>query len=48
MSGEDSRQERGQKKFITGVAADQVILLDKKIKITEEGAEDVTKEELPF
>jgi single-strand DNA-binding protein len=40
--------KQGQKKFITEVVADELLLLDKKIKITEEGVEDVTKEELPF
>lgn len=38
----------GRKKYITEVIADQVILLDKKLKETEQATEKATKEELPF
>jgi single-strand DNA-binding protein len=40
--------KEGHKKFITEVVADQVIMLDKKVKATEEGVEEVSKDELPF
>jgi single-strand DNA-binding protein len=40
--------KEGHKKFITEVVADQVIMLDKKIKATEEGVEEVSNDELPF
>ncbi len=38
----------GHKKYITEVVADQVILLDKKLKATEQATEEATKEELPL
>lgn len=40
--------KEGNKKYITEVVADEVILLDKKLKATETSTEEVTKEELPF
>ncbi len=38
----------GHKIYITEIVADQVILLDKKIKATEHGTEEATKEGPPF
>ena len=40
--------KEGHKKFVTEVVADQVLLLDKKMKITEEGVEEVPKDVDPF
>ena len=40
--------KEGHKKFITEVVADQVIMLDKKVKATESAIEEITKDELPF
>lgn len=40
--------KEGHKKYVTEVVADQVLLLEKKLKATEEGIEEISKEELPF
>ncbi len=40
--------KEGHKKFMTEVVANQIIMLDKKVKATEEGVEDVSNDELPF
>ena len=40
--------KEGHKKHVTEVVADQVILLDKKMKATESGIEEITGDELPF
>ncbi len=38
----------GHKKYITEIMADQLILLDKKIKTTDQSMEEMPKENLPF
>lgn len=38
----------GQKKYITEVVADQVVLLDKKEKTPEKNVDDIPEESLPF
>ena len=38
----------GHKIYITEIVADQVILLDKKIKATGQSTEETPKEDLPF
>jgi single-strand DNA-binding protein len=38
----------GQKKYVTEVVADQIVLLDKKEKTPETEIENVTDEPLPF
>lgn len=38
----------GQKKYVTEVVADQVVLLDKKEKTPETEIENITDEKLPF
>lgn len=40
--------KEGHKKYVTEVVADQVLLLEKKLKATEEGIEEISKEELLF
>jgi len=41
-------KKEGHKKHVTEVVADQVILLDKKMKATESGMEEISNDELPF
>jgi single-strand DNA-binding protein len=38
----------GQKKYVTEVVGDQVVLLDKKTKETESEVDDIAGEEVPF
>jgi single stranded DNA-binding protein len=40
--------KEGQKKYVTEVIADQIVLLDKKEKTPETQIENVTDETLPF
>jgi single-strand DNA-binding protein len=40
--------KEGHKKYVSEVVADQVILLDKKMKATESGIEEITNDQLPF
>ncbi|MDQ2721546.1 MAG: single-stranded DNA-binding protein [Bacteroidota bacterium] len=40
--------KEGQKKYITEVIGDQVILLDKKTKLDQKEVEDITDELIPF
>lgn len=40
--------KEGQKKYVTEVVADQIVLLDKKTKNEEAGANDISGGPLPF
>jgi single-strand DNA-binding protein len=40
--------KEGQKKYVTEVVADQVVLLDKKTKVGQDEVEDSSDEKLPF
>ena len=40
--------KEGHQKFNTEVVTDQILLLEKKVRATEEGFEEISKEELPF
>jgi len=40
--------KEGQKKYVTEVVADQVVLLDKKTKEAEPEVNDIAAEEVPF
>jgi len=38
----------GQKKYVTEIVADQVVMLDKKVKSSEQEIENENEEMLPF
>ena len=40
--------KEGHKKYVTEVVADRILILEKKIKATEEGIEEISNEALPF
>jgi single-strand DNA-binding protein len=48
LRNRDYENKDGQKKYITEVIADQIVMLDKKTKTFEGEAKDISVEETPF
>jgi single-strand DNA-binding protein len=48
LRNRDYENKDGQKKYITEVIADQIVMLDKKTKTFENEAKDISVEETPF
>jgi single-strand DNA-binding protein len=48
LRNRDYENKDGQKKYITEVIADQIVMLDKKTKAFEGEAKDISVEETPF
>lgn len=48
LRNRDYENKDGQKKYVTEVVADQIVLLDKKTKTNENEVEDIPGDESPF
>lgn len=48
LRNRDYENKDGQKKYVTEVVADQIVLLDKKTETAENGAKDIPTGETPF